>query len=117
MRRFSARHLENIHIGLWLVKDTFWLLEWKTPAMLMIVPTVSMAVWIAWQTRSKAVILLPNLSVLFWISANATWMLSEFYDLLPLRHIALVFFLLGIALYLSYAIAVRKVKKNGTHKL
>ncbi len=73
------RHIENIHIPLWLLKDTFWLLEWKILGVTMIVPTLGVAIAITimnWKNKEDAFWI--NLATCFWISANAYWMICEF---------------------------------------
>ncbi|MFY8020236.1 MAG: hypothetical protein ACOVP1_03520 [Bacteroidia bacterium] len=75
----KERHRENLHVILWLIKDSFWMLEWKLAAVLMIIPTLSMAFWIVFKSKSNYLNLIPNLAVFCWILANAIWMLDEFY--------------------------------------
>jgi hypothetical protein len=83
--------------------------------MLMIVPTLSVAIWIAWRTREIKSELAHNLAIVFWISANAYWMISEFFGFDSLhvwgeftgKHIALIPFTTG-ALILLYYYTVRR---------
>ena len=72
------RKSENLHILLWLIKDSCWMLEIRWLGTLMIVPTVSVAIWITWMTR-KGRELFINMAVFFWIVANSAWMLMEFF--------------------------------------
>ncbi|HQQ93964.1 MAG TPA: hypothetical protein PLQ93_05380 [Bacteroidia bacterium] len=72
------RTYENLHILLWLVKDSCWMLHVRLLGTIMIVPTVAVALWIVWMTRSTKDLYI-NLSVLFWICANSAWMLMEFF--------------------------------------
>ena len=72
------RRMENMHIAFWLVKDISWCLIWKVLGIIMIVPTLTVAILIAWRTRKLASELAHNLAVAFWISANSFWMISEF---------------------------------------
>jgi len=51
---------------------------WKPLGIAMIVPTISVALLITWQTRKIKAELFHNLAVVFWICANAMWMLLEF---------------------------------------
>jgi hypothetical protein len=76
---FRFRRVENLHILFWLIKDACWALNLKIPALVMIVPTMSVAVLIAWQTRHIFSELLHNITVALWITANCTWMIGEFY--------------------------------------
>lgn len=56
------------------------MLHWKTAGAIMAGPTVIMALILAISTRKSPQRLWPNLAVLCWISANATWMLGEFFE-------------------------------------
>jgi hypothetical protein len=76
---YRFRRIENLHILLWLIKDACWALNYKTAGMIMIVPTLSVALLITWQTRHILSEFLHNLAVDFWITANCTWMIGEFY--------------------------------------
>lgn len=73
------RRIENLHILLWLVKDACWALNLRIPALLMIIPTLTVAILITVQTRKITSEFLHNLSIDFWITANCTWMVGEFY--------------------------------------
>lgn len=75
------RRTENLHIVLWLVKDMCWAMLWKPLGLFMIIPTVSVAVLITWQTRHLRAELYHNLAVLCWIVANCYWMITEFLNL------------------------------------
>jgi hypothetical protein len=92
----SSRSIENFHIVLWLVKDLSWVLLWKPLGLIMAVPTVAMAIWIAWRSRNDTGELLHNLAVAFWIVANSVWMIGEFWFDDRIRHFALPFFLAGL---------------------
>jgi hypothetical protein len=104
------RRIENLHILLWLIKDACWALNFRLLGMIMIVPTVLAALIIAWQTRKIVSELVHNLAVVFWIIANCTWMVGEFYgwDEGPygLRRVALIPFCIGLLIlgiyYLLY---------------
>ena len=100
------RRIENLHILLWLVKDACWALNFRLPGMIMIVPTVLAALIIAWQTRKIVSELVHNLAVVFWIIANCTWMVGEFYgwDEGPfgLRRMALIPFGIGLLILSMY---------------
>lgn len=104
------RRIENLHILLWLIKDACWALNFRLPGMIMIVPTVLAALVIAWQTRKIVSELVHNLAVVFWIIANCTWMVGEFYGwdegAFGLRRFALIPFGIGLLIlgiyYLLY---------------
>jgi hypothetical protein len=73
------RRIENLHILFWLIKDLSWALNFRMVGMIMIAPTVLAALLITWQTRKIFSELMHNLAVVFWIFANCTWMIGEFY--------------------------------------
>jgi hypothetical protein len=75
---YKFRRVENLHILLWLIKDACWAINLKIPALVMIVPTLFVALAITWQTRQITSELLHNLAIDFWITANCTWMIGEF---------------------------------------
>lgn len=109
------RRTENLHIIFWLIKDLSWCLLWKPLGILMILPTIFIAVAITWRTREILVERFHNLAVTFWIIANSYWMISEFlgFDEAPLfgslvyRHLAIIPFGLGISSLSYYYLFVR----------
>ena len=92
----SIRASENFHIVLWLLKDLCWISGWKVAGMVMITPTVLMAIWIAWRGRGHIGELLHSLAVVLWIMANGVWMTGEFFFEDTIRHLALPFFIAGL---------------------
>ena len=42
------RRMENMHIVFWLVKDISWCMIWKELGIAMFIPTLSIAIIIAW---------------------------------------------------------------------
>ena len=99
----KQRRFENLHIVFWLMKDISWCLMWRAFGVFMIVPTLGAAIFITWRGRDNRTDLAHNLAVVFWISANAWWMIAEFFEfdespfLLGVsgRHLALIPFALG----------------------
>ena len=78
---FRLRHIENLHIPLWLTKDTCWLMQWKTFGVVMIVPTLGVAILIAlmnWKEKDDEFWI--NMAICLWITANAFWMCMEFFS-------------------------------------
>ena len=75
---YKFRRIENLHILLWLVKDACWAINLKIPALIMIIPTLWVAILITFQTRKITSEFLHNLAIDFWITANCTWMIGEF---------------------------------------
>ena len=73
------RKIENLHIVLWLIKDMCWAVNLHWMAVFMIIPTMIVALLITWQTRKMRSELFHNLAIVFWITANCTWMVGEFY--------------------------------------
>ncbi len=114
------RKLENLHIVFWLLKDLSWCMIWKPLGIMMIFPTIIAAVLIAWQTRKFVSELCHNLAIIFWISANAYWMVSEFmgFDEAPLfgglalKHLALIPFGIGILILAFYYLIWKQTHKN-----
>jgi len=119
----SFRRLENLHIVFWLLKDISWCMIWKPIGIAMIVPTLSIAIWIAWKNREIKSELAHNLAIVFWITANAYWMISEFFGFDEMtvwkeftgKHIALIPFITG-ALILLFYYAVQRPKEIKLHK-
>jgi prepilin signal peptidase PulO-like enzyme (type II secretory pathway) len=110
------RKLENLHIVFWLVKDLCWVMLWRPLGLIMIVPTIAAAIVITWQTRLIKSELLHNIAVLFWITANAYWMVTEFFFADDrLRYYAVVPFILGliaIGYYYFGVVFAAKSKSN-----
>ncbi len=100
------RKIENLHILFWLLKDACWALNFKYPALFMILPTLIAAFFIAWQTRKLFSEFVHNLAVVFWIVANCTWMIGEFFGLdegrWGLRNMALLPFGMGLLILGGY---------------
>lgn len=95
------RLIENGHIFLWLIKDTFWVNEWKTGGLAMIAPTLGVAIYILWRARHIKAELLHNLAICLWISGNSIWMAGEFFKH-DTRHYAFLLFLTGLGFMLYY---------------
>ena len=112
------RRMENMHIVFWLLKDISWCMIWKTLGIAMIIPTLSVALVIAWRTREMKSELAHNLAIVFWISANSYWMISEFFGFDEIhiwqsfegKHLSLIPFAAG-ALTLLYYYAVQRPKE------
>lgn len=117
------RRIENLHILLWLIKDSFWALNLRVPGMIMIIPTLAVALYITWQTRQILSELLHNLAVVFWITANCMWMTGEFFGWddkigtgYGLRQYALIPFSLGL-LVLGYYYIILAPSKSFREKM
>jgi len=104
------RRMENMHIAFWLMKDISWCMIWKELGIAMIFPTLTVAIMISWRTREIKSELAHNLAIVFWITANAYWMVSEFFGFDTMivwkeftgKHLALVPFFTGATILLYY---------------
>jgi hypothetical protein len=109
------RRMENMHIVFWLVKDISWCMIWKELGVAMFIPTLTIAIIIAWRTRQIRAELAHNLAIAFWICANGYWMISEFFgfDEAPVwngftgKHMALIPFFIGALILLYYYAVLR----------
>ncbi len=114
------RKMENLHIVFWLFKDISWCMIWKPLGIAMIFPTLIIAIVISIRTRQLMSEVCHNLAIVFWISANAYWMISEFFefDSRPLfgeytyKHLSIIPFVLGILMLAYYYIIWRPMHKN-----
>jgi len=106
----SYRKLENLHIVFWLFKDISWCMIWQTLGIIMVIPTLSVAIYIAYRTRNIKAELAHNLAVAFWISANSYWMISEFFGFDDVKvfgqyegkHLAMIPFIIGVIILAWY---------------
>lgn len=98
----SVRKFENFHIFLWLLKDTCWVMGFQIMGVFMIVPTISMAVFITWKSRKITTELFHNLAVCCWVVANSVWMIGEFFYDDTTRPYVTVFFIIGLLLMAFY---------------
>jgi hypothetical protein len=98
----KVRKSENFHILLWLLKDLCWVMDFKVLGLIMIVPTVAVALYITVLTRKSFAELLHNLAVVCWICANSVWMIGEFFFDDTTRQVAVIFFVTGLLLIAYY---------------
>jgi hypothetical protein len=114
MLRFKdIREYENLHIVLWLLKDTCWVLMWEELGMIMIIPTLAAAFHITWIRRAIKTDLFHNLAICSWITANSIWMIGEFFFDDSLRPVALVFFLMGlVSVSYYYLVVLPRTRKS-----
>ena len=96
MTTLRLRATENLHILLWLIKDTCWVQDYRVLGVSMILPTISVAVFLTVRTRKVREEFIHNLAVVFWLCANSVWMIGEFFYNDSTRPYALVFFGLGL---------------------
>lgn len=76
----KLRKFENLHIVFWIFKDMSWSMGWKTLGMFMILPTLSLAIYLTYKFRKDQTEWYHNLAVICWIFANSYWMISEFFS-------------------------------------
>jgi hypothetical protein len=112
------RKIENLHILLWLIKDACWAVNFRSLGVFMILPTLMAAILITWHTRHILSELLHNLAVVFWITANCTWMVGEFFGWdenlfgeFGLRQIAIIPFVIGLLILGYYYFFLASHKK------
>ncbi|HEX6171149.1 MAG TPA: hypothetical protein VFZ33_15790 [Chitinophagaceae bacterium] len=109
------RKLENLHIVFWLFKDISWCMIWQVLGIIMVIPTLSVAIYIAYRTRNIRSELAHNLAVAFWISANSYWMISEFWGFDEVKvigqyegkHFAMIPFIIGVVILAWYYLIQR----------
>lgn len=104
INKFSPKQLDNFHIVLWLLKDVFWVKELQLWGVLMIIPTVGVAIVLTIQSIIHKQGLYSNFAILCWMVADSTWMADEFF-LLDIQWLTLSLFCLGIfAMIYSYVV-------------
>ena len=110
----KIRAYENLHIVMWLLKDTCWVMTWRTLGMVMIAPTLLLAFFITYKNREDKAELFHNLAVCSWITANSVWMTGEFFYNDTKRNYAAIFFALGFVFVFWYygSLVFKKKQKN-----
>lgn len=113
-RLSTIENLTNLHVALWLLKDSAWCSLWRGVGLLFAVPTVILAFVITWKTRKTLSDLIHNGAVCFWICANVVWMIGEFYYQDQTRWLARGFFGSGLVLLAVYYLweITRKPEKS-----
>jgi hypothetical protein len=114
------RKMENMHIVFWLIKDISWCMIWKPLGIAMIFPTLIIAIVITVRNKRYVSELCHNAAIVFWITANAYWMISEFLhfdavhitDTITYKHIAVIPFIIGICILGYYYLYWRLTHKE-----
>jgi hypothetical protein len=114
------RKMENLHIVFWLFKDISWCMIWKPLGIAMIFPTLIIAIIISVRTRKYVSEVCHNVAIVFWITANAYWMVSEFFefDSLPFygdityKYLAIIPFAIGILILAYYYLVWRPTHRH-----
>ena len=96
MKLDDIRGTENLHILLWIMKDTCWVQDYRLLGVSMILPTISVAIYLTVKSRLQREELIHNIAVCFWLCANSVWMVGEFFYEDHTRPYAMVFFALGL---------------------
>ena len=96
MTTTRIRTTENLHILLWLIKDTCWVQDYRIAGLIMIIPTISVAVLLTIRTKNVKEEFIHNLAIVFWLCANSVWMIGEFFYNDRTRPFAVVFFAIGL---------------------
>ncbi|MBL7800605.1 MAG: hypothetical protein JNL95_07745 [Chitinophagales bacterium] len=102
----NIRKYENLHILIWLIKDLCWVTLSRQVGVAMIIPTLSMAIYITWVNRKTWSELAHNLAICCWICANSSWMIGEFYFQDGLRPYAISFFVIGLVIVSVYYLSL-----------
>ena len=114
------RKMENLHIVFWLLKDISWCMGWKTLGIVMVIPTLIIAIVICWRTRQYMSELCHNIAITVWIAANSYWMISEFFHFdamivygdITYKYLAIVPFSIGILLLAYYYLVWKPTHKE-----
>lgn len=114
------RKMENLHILFWLFKDISWCMLWQPLGIAMVFPTLIIAIIITVRTRQFVSEVCHNLAIVFWITANSYWMVSEFFefDTLPLygdityKYLAIFPFATGILILAYYYLLWRPTHRH-----
>lgn len=83
-----------MHIVFWLLKDSCWMLELKWLGAIMILPTLTLALYLVFKTLKTRDVYI-NIAIFFWISANSFWMMMEFFNDDKYKNFAAIPFALG----------------------
>jgi len=110
------RATENLHILLWLIKDTCWVQDYRVLGVSMIIPTISVAVFLTVRTRKVKEEFIHNLAVVFWLCANSVWMIGEFFYNDTTRPYALIFFALGLLTLAVHYVPKWTMRRNAETK-
>ena len=114
------RKMENLHIVFWLFKDISWCMVWRPLGIAMVIPTLIIAIIISIRTRQFMSELCHNVAVTFWITANAYWMVSEFFHFdtmivsgeITYKYLAIIPFSIGILPLAYYYLVWKPMHKN-----
>jgi hypothetical protein len=97
-----TRFLENGHVAIWLMKDFCWCSGFRALGVAMAVPTIALAAYLVYRVRSNSRDVVHNAAVLFWLCANTTWMIGEFWFADSTRPQAKLFFIAGLGMLMLF---------------
>ena len=114
------RKMENLHIVFWLFKDISWCMIWRPLGIAMIFPTLIIAIVISFRTRQYVSEVCHNVAIVFWITANAYWMISEFFHFdtaivygdITYKYLAIIPFSIGIIILTYYYLVWKLTHRN-----
>lgn len=114
------RRMENMHIIFWLLKDISWCMVWKPLGIAMIFPTLIIAIVISIKNRNYVSEVCHNWAIVFWITANSYWMISEFFEFdeilvygdISYKYIAIIPFSIGILILAYYYLVFKIIYKK-----
>jgi hypothetical protein len=119
------RKMENFHIVFWLLKDISWCMLWKPLGIAMVFPTLIIAIIITIRNRQYISEICHNLAIVFWITANSYWMMTEFFefDTIPIyldityKYLAVIPFSIGILILTWYYLYWKPTHKNAVETM
>ena len=119
------RKMENLHILFWLFKDISWCMLWKPLGIAMIFPTLIIAIVITIRTKQYVSEVCHNVAIVFWISANSYWMISEFfgfdsatfYGSITYKYLAIIPFGIGILMLAYYYLLWKPMHKGAVETM
>lgn len=118
MRKPIIYFLYYLHFPLWIIKDSSWFLSLNYEAFNFLrYASASFAIitliisTILLKNSDDRLSYFENLILTIWLLANTSWMLHEMFYVSFAKNIALISFLLGIALIPFYMVIVFKIGK------
>ncbi len=97
---------EKLHIPLWIVKDTFWMLGLGWYSLAFALPTIILSIVLVWFKRGNEKLM--ELMMGFWLTANTLWMCHEQFHT-DTQTMALAMFLCGLIVFPFYLLLDKEV--------
>lgn len=92
----KAIKFDSIHLLLWLIKDTVWVMGFKHIAIFMIFPTVGYTCFLLYKNYSDQNYFILYSAILCWLLGNSAWILNDFLFDNKYNKVSYLFFALGI---------------------